>query len=340
MIWTKLRLPARGRTIVLGFVGGLIVAYLIGVFAVWWWWDFEPDDFDVVELATKNAAARGETVVTGYTTAATTVEITRILLEKRGGFLSNDLFPPGVWMDNVPRWEFGVLTQVRDMSRAMRIDLSRSQSQSAQDPDLSEAEGKFFYDNSSWIFPTSESEYRDGVRFFESYLSRLSDPTDPSAQFYARADNLRNWLDGVVRRLGDLTQRLSESVGKHQLNLAQAGDPTASTSTPVPHATERKTSWFKIDDVFYEARGQTWALLHLLRAAEHDFSTVLDDKNARVSLRQIMLDLEATQQTVWSPMVLNGGGFGMLANHSLVLASHIARANAAVIDLRDLLDKG
>lgn len=39
-------------------------------------------------------------------------------------------------------------------------------------------------------------------------------------------------------------------------------------------------------------------------------------------------------------MILNGGGFGFLANHSLVMASYISRANAALIRLRDLLNRG
>jgi len=50
--------------------------------------------------------------------------------------------------------------------------------------------------------------------------------------------------------------------------------------------------------------------------------------------------LEATQETVWSPMISNGSGFGFLANHSLVMASYISRANAAIIDLRSLLSQG
>jgi hypothetical protein len=39
-------------------------------------------------------------------------------------------------------------------------------------------------------------------------------------------------------------------------------------------------------------------------------------------------------------VVLNGSGFGLFANHSLVMASYISRANAAVIDLRSLLTQG
>jgi hypothetical protein len=96
----------------------------------------------------------------------------------------------------------------------------------------------------------------------------------------------------------------------------------------------------QIDDVFYEARGATWALLHFLQAVEVDFEAVLRDKNALVSVRQIIRELEASQRTVFSPVILNGGGFGLFANHSLVMANYVSRANAAIIDLRELLNQG
>lgn len=92
--------------------------------------------------------------------------------------------------------------------------------------------------------------------------------------------------------------------------------------------------------MFYEARGTTWALIHLLKAVEHDFADILKKKNALVSIRQIIRELEATQETIWSPIILNGSGFGMLANHSLVMASYISRANAAIIDMRTLMSQG
>ncbi|HEX4937809.1 MAG TPA: DUF2333 family protein, partial [Candidatus Kapabacteria bacterium] len=83
-----------------------------------------------------------------------------------------------------------------------------------------------------------------------------------------------------------------------------------------------------------------FALIHLLRAIEIDFHDVLAKKNALVSMQQIIRELEASQQPVMSPMILNGSGFGMLANHSLVMANYISRANAAIIDLRRLLEQG
>jgi len=339
-VWQSLK--ARGATLgMAGRVAAVLVGiYLLGCLVMGWWWDYEPDTFGVHEYANARAEDEGHTRVIGYTTTATLIRMAETLLDKRGGYLTNDLFPPGVWMDNVPNWEFGVLVQLRDAARAYRIDFSRSQSQSTEDPDLSVAEGKFFFDNSSWAFPQSESEYRDGIRLFEDYLERLADPDEPNAQFYARADNLRAWLEGVETRLGSLSQRLSASVGKRQLNTDLAGDPGAAQSTRAPMEEQVRTPWMQIDDVFFEARGQTWALLHFLKAMEHDFGDVLDKKNARVSLQQIIRELESTQDTLWSPVILNGDGLGLLANHSLVMASYVSRANAGIADLRMLLAQG
>jgi hypothetical protein len=240
----------------------------------------------------------------------------------------------------MPNWEFGVLVQSRDMALALRNDLSRSQSQSTEDKDLVNTATKFHTDTSLWILPPAESQYRNGIESLNKYLLRLTKPRESNAQFYARADNLVDWLGLVKKRLGSLSQRLSASVGKEQINTDLAGDAEATQSTPNASSNYIKTSWFEIDDVFYEARGQTWALIHLLKAVEKDFSGVLRKKNALISMRQIIRELEGTQQSMWSPIILNGKGFGFVTNHSLVMASYISRANAALIDLERLLQQG
>jgi hypothetical protein len=71
-----------------------------------------------------------------------------------------------------------------------------------------------------------------------------------------------------------------------------------------------------------------------------DFARRSRTKNAVVSLKQIIRELENTQSFIWSPIILNGTGFGPMANHSLIMASYISRANAAIIDLRNLLEQG
>ena len=324
----------------LRWVGGALGLYLLLCILVGIYWSMVPARFDVQEKAAAYAAEDGGTVVTGSVTTAALMGVMETLLDKPGGYLHNDKFPPGLWLDNIPNWEYGALIQSRDLARALREVLSRSQSQSKEDPDLAMAEPRFNFQSNSWALPATESEYRTGLEYTRNYFKRLSDVQAADAQFYARADNLRYWLTIVDTRLGSLSQRLSASVGQRRLNTDLAGDDVATQSTVAPSDMLVRTPWTEIDDVFFEARGAAWALIHFLKAAEHDFADVLEKKNARVSLQQIIRELEATQDTVWSPMILNGTGFGMLANHSLVMASYISRANAASIHLRDLLAQG
>src|SRR5690606_37945906 len=106
-------------------------------------WDSEPDAFEPQAQAASLASQRGETRATGYTTMATLIKVSETLLDKRGGYLSNDVMPPGLLMDNIPNWEFGALSQIRDMTLSLRNDLTRSQSQSTEDKDIVQAENQF-----------------------------------------------------------------------------------------------------------------------------------------------------------------------------------------------------
>ncbi|MEW9799608.1 DUF2333 family protein [Alteromonas sp. CYL-A6] len=313
----------------------VIVFWLIGVV-----WSFEPDTFDVNEKAQAAATDFQARDVAGFTMTTAMIEVAETLMTKPGGYLSNDVTPPSLFLDNMPAWEFGVLEMVRDLTYSMRKDLSRSQSQSVENPLLTKAQPQFNMNHRSWLFPSAESYYKDGIEFIKEYRAQLSNQSNSDSQFYTRADNLREWLKQVEKRLGSYSQRLSASVASAKINTDLAGDKQARQSTPTASQRIVKTSWWKLDDNFYEARGATWALLHFLKAVETDFADVLEDKNARVSLQQIIRELEATQQTVYSPLILNGSGFGMLANHSLVMANYISRANAALIELTELLNQG
>jgi hypothetical protein len=308
---------------------------LVAVFwAVGWWWSREPG---VLFVNDKTPDGR---FIVGYSTVDTLEGVIEWLLEKPGGYLSNDIAPPGVWLDNMPSFEFGVLVQCRDLARVLRSDYSRSQSQSVEDRDLIVVEPALNYTNDRWLIPTTEGKYREALEALRSYKTRLTDSDPADAQFYARADNLREWLSAVERRLGSLSQRLSASVGQVRVNTDLGGAPAGEAARESLGDVIVKTPWLEIDDVFYEARGTAWALLLFLRAAQFDFERTLEDKNAIVSLRQIIRELEEGLGPVRSPMILNGQGFGMFPNHSLVLGSYLSRAHSAVADLRELLEQG
>lgn len=314
-------------------VGYGLAAFFLFILVLGIYWSRMPDIFWVDDQPSDQK-------VVGYATVDTLVRVAESLLDKPGGYLTNDKMPPGLYLDNMPSWELGVLQQVRDFARVIRNDYSRSQSQSREDVDISIAEPKFFFSNDSWILPPTESRYREAIEGFASYRDRLSGSEQPDAQFFARADNLREWLAQVEKRLGSLSRRLGDSVALDVINTDLAGDSAAEANSRLPDRVPVRTSWFEIDNIFFEARGTAWALVHFFRAAELDFAQVLADKNARTSVRQIIRELEASLQPLHSPVILNGGGFGIFANHSLVMANYLARANAAVINLRELLDQG
>ena len=318
--WSKVALWSLG--------GFLLVMFIIG-----FWVSREPEVFWV------NHSADPESAVVGFSTVDTLIRVAETLLEKNGGYITNDKLPPMLILDNIPSWELGVVNQMRDLGRVMRDDYTRSQSQSKEDEDVAIGSPQFFYNNDSWIFPTTESEYRQGIEAFSRYRARLV-ARDPDTQFYARADNLREWLAQVEKRLGSLTRRLGNSVADDIINESLAGDAAGEAAGAQPDTVRVRTSWFRIDNVFFEARGTAWALLHFFRSAEFDFAKVLADKNAEASVRQIIRELEACIAPVRAPMIMNGGGYGLTANHSLVMANYLARANAAVINLRELLDQG
>src|SRR5690606_31279331 len=124
---------SRRRAFLWRAISVLLALLILLVLALMWWWDHEPERFDVVKTAEQHAAQHHHRVVPGSVTTATLIEVSRVLLEKRGGYLANDVLPPGVIMDNVPNWEKGVVLQIRDLALSMRNDFARSQSQSVED---------------------------------------------------------------------------------------------------------------------------------------------------------------------------------------------------------------
>ncbi len=277
---------------------------------------------------------------TGVAITAMTIHLIDTLQDKTGGYLSNDITPPGILMDNMPEWEYGVLRNLRDLAKVFRNNFSTAGTQTKLDKDLVELDNKLNIDSEKWMLPSPESSYDDAARALQRYLNRLIDDQDNDGQFYARADNLRRFFRAVLPNLGSYSQRLSESVGIEMENMALAGETAATQTKNTPNQLFNKTPWYKVDDNFYEARGYAWALLQEMRAIKVDFKAVLEDKNAMAYVDQLIRELDATQKTVWSPIILNGGGFGIVTNHSLVMASYFSRANAILIELTTLLERG
>ncbi len=330
---------SKGILWVFGVFSAIVLVTLIILGA---WWGSEPGQFNIVDEAQKRAKETHTTdnMPVGYVYTNTLAHIAEVLLHKPGGYITNDVGPPGVFLDNVPNWEYGALVMLRDASSALRNHFARDQSQSAEDPDLAIAEPYFYFENDSWALPSTEAEYQKGIEALHKYMTRLQKYGGEvkQAQFYSRADNLWQYTEVVIKRLGGLSTRLTANSsganygpGLSELEREQADKQ----GTPIA-----KVTWLEIDDVFYEARGASWALLHILRAIKHDFEDILLDKRAMRTVDIMIKSLENALEPILSPMILNGDGYGLFANYSLTMANYIARANAAALDLRDIMNRG
>ncbi|OAI15398.1 hypothetical protein A1359_00470 [Methylomonas lenta] len=329
---------AKSKGILWGF-GAMIAVIAVVMLLLGEWWSREPEQFNVQDEAIERMnVTHTDEMPIGFVYANTLAHIADVILFKTGGYLTNDVAPPGLFCDNIQNWEYGALVMLRDATTALRNHFARDQSQSAEDPDLAMAEPYFYYEHNSWALPSTEAEYVKGIDALHNYMIRLQNPTATSraAQFHSRADNLWQYTEIVIKRLGGLSTRLAASTDK--FSGATHGDPSNAVDINMP--TIGRTPWMEIDNVFYEARGACWALLHILRAIKHDFSDILLDKRAMNTLDNMIQSLENALTPTLSPVVLNGDGFGLFANYSLAMANYIARANAAALDLRDVMNRG
>jgi hypothetical protein len=321
--------------------GASFVLWLIG-FMIWVVYiSFTPPVKSIGDMLVEQKIENHESV-TGDATMASLIFVTETLLKKSGGYTSNDLMVIYLgFFDNMPNWEKGALFQIRDLARISRDDFSRSQSTSSEDGDLKKGEPMFSFPNDKWnLMASSESSYENGVVHFKSYLKDIADPSTKRSQFYARADNLVSYLGLVEKRLGALSTQLSDSVGSERENTDLANDKNAEKSTYTSSTQSHKVPYELVDDYYWQARGSVWALLHFFKGIEIDFDKVLEDKNAVVSLKQIIRELESANESLSTPMVLNGSGTGIFANHSLTMANYISRANTAIVELSKLLANG
>lgn len=298
----------RGRRPLPGWRRAALVL-LVALLLLGAWWSFEPDRPQPREFP----SVRGHSVVPAGLVLTATLEATlQTLLDKPGGYIANDVMPPGVWLDNMAAFERGALAASRDLVRAMRRDFSHAPGVALEDADLLRAEPRFFFDADDWF--ATETEFRAGLLALSLYRQRL-EAAPPAAVFIARPDTLARWLADVDARLAGYVQALAGAARED----------------------DGRTPWSEADDVFYEARGYAWALRAQQDAAAIEFVRVLEVAGTGAQQQQVMRELDGALRPVRSPFILSGSEYGLLANHSLVLAGYLSRARNGVLQMQAVL---
>ena len=136
---------------------------------------------------------------------------------------------------------------LREGTTALRNHFAYDKSQSVEDNDIAWAEPYFYYRLDSWALPSTESEYKKGIKFLHIYMQRLqySDSNKEQSKFYPYAENLRIYFDAIIKRLSNMSTRLNVNA----TNIT-----------------------------FYETQGSSWALLHILQGIKVDFDKIFKNK--------------------------------------------------------------
>lgn len=320
------------------------------------YWTRIPPSFDV-EASAKDMAVEKEhrmpdqKLPLGYRTVSTMIRLADQLFSKPGGYQSNDINPVTRIPDNMRNWEYGYVIQLRVLTQGLRFDLGRAGVNAVDHEELREAEGRFNFKHDNWVLPSTEKQYQEGLNYLEAYLDKLNSAASPGQFFAPRNDQLIRWLERQKNMLGSYTTMLQDNIGTVTF------DTGVLTSEPLPtdevvagdadagvvenkDGEDELNSFFERDDVFYQVRGGVYALYHTMLAVRADCKDVINNNNSMGIMNRVLNELENANKPMKSPMVLNGQEYGVIQNHSLVLAAHLAKAHLAIQELQKQLAGG
>ncbi len=213
------------------------------------------------------------------------------------GWRPNDIIPIG---DNVVNFQRGVLEISRRTAVTLAERISRTGITAAFDPDLENAMNWFMIKPNHYWFPSAESKYRDALKAFKAYRSRLA---EGQAQFFNRADNIIPLLMAYEDLLGSCEENLVK-------NAEEDGAPV---------------SFFKSDDYFFYTKGVVSTLSGLLKAIAHDFKDIVASRQAQEDIHHAIESCHHAME-IDPIIIVNSDASSILANHRANLAAPISHA--------------
>jgi hypothetical protein len=239
----------------------------------------------------------------------------------RHRWLPNDpFFMPGALLDNMPRFQEGILETLALFGTLLADELARQPDGTDPDADLAEAVERLGFPPAGWLLEgstspirtSSDSHYGRAIAALARYNERLA------AGDAVLARDAESLVAALERIEADL---LAISTALHERIDGSAG------------------AWldWTVDDLFYRTKGRLHAHAVLLRGLGQDFAAALDGQEALAAwqVQQRLLERTATIQP-W--VVTNGGLDGWLRpNHLAHQGFMLLRARAALRMTGDIL---
>jgi len=219
------------------------------------------------------------------------------LNERFWGWRLNDILPI---TDNVNELQKGVLEVIRRSLEELRDSISRTGVSEAFDKNLENAVTRFSFGPDKYWFPSSESEYKQGVKELKIYKEKLQ---RREAAFYTRTDNLIPLLTAYRNLLGSCDGDLVKHEEKKGYHVSS----------------------FRADEYLYYAKGVATALKVILEAIQVDFHDVLAARHCLEDFHHAIESCRIASEI--DPWVVTEGNYsGILANHRANMAAPISHA--------------
>ena len=222
------------------------------------------------------------------------------------GWSVNDLIvSPTRWLDNRANRQRGVVFATRMLINFFSTNLAKYGKVDAENASLKEAREKYFaFSEDSWWFPSTESQYRQGLALLRKYQDELA---AGDAIYNMRSDDMYNMLTFIIG-----SQFLDQPLGL----LVQTNDE-------VPYT--------ELDDRIYYTQGVILVLRDFIRSFIVLYPEIKEkggEKNVRIALR----DME--QICTFDPLiVLRGDHDSVTADHRGKLARYLISFRERINDL-------
>ncbi|MDY6830563.1 MAG: DUF2333 family protein [Thermodesulfobacteriota bacterium] len=219
------------------------------------------------------------------------------LKERFMGWRPNDIVQP---TDNINNFQLGVLEVTRRTAVMLAERLSRTGTTDILDENLERAMNWFMVKADSFMFPSAEQKYQEGIDEMRAYGRKLA---RGEARFFTRSDNII-----------PLFKTYADVLGGCDENLVKSHEKDGS-----------RVSTFAADDYFYYAKGVASTMLVILEAVAEDFHETLETRGSADTLHHA---IEACHHAAnLDPLIILESDLdGIFANHRANMAAHISHA--------------
>ena len=224
------------------------------------------------------------------------------------GWSVNDLIiSPTRWLDNRANRQRGTIFATRMLTNFFATNLAKYGKVDAENENLKKARETYLaFTAESWWFPSSEKQYKKGIKLLKQYEVDLI-REDANAIFNLRTDDMYNMLAFIISN-----QFLDQPLGL----LVQSNDEVA---------------YSELDDRIYYTQGIILVLRDTLRTFVHLYPEVKEkggEENIRIAFR------EMDQICTFDPLiVLRGDRDSIMADHRGKMAKYLISVRERINDL-------